>query len=119
MWEVRVLMASLASYTTLLVTAVRIDGVAELKNIAAVRWDGGHPGQEESSVADFIAWLDRGAGRAFVGRADGGRGSRIRVDHDSAQRYLRSRNDDGQHDALLLLPRWQARKAATKHISRR
>jgi hypothetical protein len=36
------------------------------------------------------------------------------------QRYLHSRtDDDGQHDALLQLPRWQARKTATKHMSRR
>jgi hypothetical protein len=112
-------MASLASYTTLHVTAVRIEGDAALKNIAAVRWNGGHVGPEESSVADFIAWLDRGGGRAFVRRADGGRGPRIRVDHDGVQRCLRSRADDGQHDAMLQLPRWQARKAATRHMSRR
>lgn len=113
-------MASLASYTTLHVTAVRIEGVAELKNIAAVRWDAGDGGPEESSVADFVRWLDRGGGRAFVRRADGGRGPRIRVDHDGVQRCLRSRaDDDEQDDALLQLPRWQARKTATKHLSRR
>jgi hypothetical protein len=113
-------MASLASYTTLHVTAVRIEGGAELKNIGAVRWDGGDDGPEESSVADFIRWLDRGGGRAFVRRADGGRGPRIRVEHDGVQRCLRSRTDDnGQHDALLQLPRWQVRKTATKHMSRR
>jgi hypothetical protein len=112
-------MASLASYTTLHVTAVRFVGVAELKNIAAIRWDGGHVGPEESSVADFIRWLDRVGGRAFVRRADGGRGPRIRVDYDGVQRYLRSRSDDdGQQDALLQLPRWQVRKTATKHMSR-
>ncbi len=52
-------MASLASYTTLYMTAVRVDGPVELVNIAAVRWDGGL-GPEDSSVADFIGWLDRG-----------------------------------------------------------
>lgn len=38
------LMASLASYTTLYVTAIRVDGGVSLKNIAAVRWDAGDGG---------------------------------------------------------------------------
>lgn len=37
-------MASLASYTTLYVTAIRVDGGVSLKNIAAVRWDAGDGG---------------------------------------------------------------------------
>jgi hypothetical protein len=75
-------MASLASYTTLYVIAVRVDGGVSLKNIAAVRWDAGDRGPEESSVGDFIGWLDRGDARAFVRRVDGDRGPRIRVDED-------------------------------------
>jgi hypothetical protein len=116
-------MASLASYTTLYVTAIRVDGGAGLKNIMAVRWDAGDGDSEESSVADFISWLDRGDARAFVRRAGGDRGPRIRVDHDDGRRYLRSRADDvglpdgGQPDALLLLPRWQDSKAARRHMS--
>jgi hypothetical protein len=116
-------MASLASYTTLYVTAIRVEGAAELKNITAVRWEAGDRRPEESSVTDFVRWLDRGDARAFVRRADGGRGPRIRVDHNGSQRYLRSRCDDAvpsedeYPDALLLLPRWQAGKAARKHLS--
>ena len=83
-------MASLASYTTLYVTAIRVDGGISLKNIAAVRWDAGDGGPEESSVGDFIGWLERGEARAFVRRADGDRGPRIRVDHDGRRWYLRS-----------------------------
>lgn len=116
-------MASLASYTTLYVTAIRVDGGVSLKNITAVRWDAGDRGPEESSVADFIRWLDRGDARAFVRRAAGDRGPRIRVDHDGRHRYLRSRadgagsSDDGRLDALLLLPRWQDGKATRRHMS--
>ncbi|MFC5264805.1 hypothetical protein ACFPJ1_22045 [Kribbella qitaiheensis] len=80
-------------------------------------------GPEESSVGDFIGWLDRGDARAFVRRADGDRGPRIQVDHDGGRRYLRSRADDagpsdrGRPDALLLLPRWQDGKATKRHMS--
>jgi hypothetical protein len=116
-------MASLASYTTLYVTAIRVDGGISLKNIAAVRWDAGDGGPEESSVGDFIGWLERGEARAFVRRADGDRGPRIRVDHDGRRWYLRSRandagpSDGGRPDALLLLPRWQDGMATRRHMS--
>jgi len=61
-------MASLASYTTLYVTAVGLNGEPDLKHIAAVRWDPGSLDPEESSLADFVRWLDRGAaGGPFFG----------------------------------------------------
>jgi hypothetical protein len=116
-------MASLASYTTLYVTSIRVEGGVSLKNIAAVRWDAGDRSPEESSVSDFIRWLERGGARAFVRRADGDRGPRIRVDHDEGRWYLRSGaddagpSDDERPDALLLLPRWQDGKATRRHMS--
>ncbi|TCC30829.1 hypothetical protein [Kribbella speibonae] len=111
-------MASLASYTTLYVTAIRVDDAVDVRNIAAVRWEG-DLGPEESSVADFVAWLDHGDARAYVRRSDGRRGPRIHVDHDGVQRYLRSRSeDDSLPDALLLLPQWHVSKTK-KHMSRR
>jgi hypothetical protein len=105
------------------VTAICVEGRADLTNITAVRWDAGDRGPEESSVSESIRWLDHGDARAFVRRADGGRGPRVRVDHNGAQRYLRSRRDDvvsfedGQPDALLMLPRWQTGKTRRKHMS--
>lgn len=111
-------MASLASYTTLYVTAIRVEGMADVKNIAAVRWDGGHPGSEESSVTDFIRWLARGDARAFVGLADGGRGPRIHVEYDGVRRDLSSRSEDaGREDALLMLPRLSPGRTTRKHLS--
>ena len=112
-------MASLASFTTLYVTAIRVDGPNDLKNIAALRLDGELLGTEESSVADFIAWLDRGHGRAFVRQPDGGRGPRVHVEYDGERRYVSSRSEDwDQEDALLRLPRWEPGRAAAKHTSR-
>ncbi|TDW69419.1 DUF3892 domain-containing protein [Kribbella pratensis] len=111
-------MASLASYTTLYVTAVGLNGEPDLKHIAAVRWDPGSLDPEESSLADFVRWLDRGAGRAFVRRADGTRGPRVRVNSDGTIRYLRSNPDDvSNQDELLLLPTWQLHRSK-KHSRR-
>ena len=112
-------MSSLASYTTLYVTAIGLAGDPDLGNIFAVRWDAGGRDPEESSAADFIRWLDHGDGRAFVRRTDGSRGPRVRVDSDQTRRYLRSRDDEAsQQDELLLLPHWYTGKHSTKHLSR-
>ena len=107
-------MASLASYTTLHVTAIRVEGPVDVRNIVAVRW-AGERGREESSVGDFISWLDHGSARAYVQQPDGSRGPRVHVDHDGIRRHLRSRpGEDGDQDALLSLPRWQSGRA--KHM---
>ena len=109
-------MASLASYTTLYVTAIGLDGEPDLEHIAAVRWDPGSLDPEESSIADFVRWLDQGAGRAFVRRVDGTRGPQVRVKADGARRYLRSRADGtSEHDELLLLPTWQLHRSSKRH----
>jgi hypothetical protein len=109
-------MASLASYTTLYVTAIGLNGAPDLKHIAAVRWDPGSLDPEESSIADFVRWLDQGAGRAFVRRVDGTRGPQVRVNADGARRYLRSRADGMlEQDELLLLPTWQLHRSSKKH----
>ena len=113
-------MASLASYTTLYVTAIGLAGAPDLENIIAVRWDAGGRDSEESSAADFIRWLDHGLRRAFVRRSDSSRGPQVRVASDGLRRYLRSRDDDvSQQDELLLLPHWYVGKASSKHLSRR
>ncbi|WP_157630499.1 hypothetical protein [Kribbella catacumbae] len=112
-------MASLASFTTLYVTAIRVVEPGDLADITAIRWDGGDLAPEESSVADFIGWLDRGDARAFVRQPDGARGPRIVVSDSGGQRYLRSlRATADQPDALLLLPRWQPSKKR-KHMAAR
>ncbi|WP_410790045.1 hypothetical protein [Kribbella sp. C-35] len=109
-------MASLASYTTLYVTAIGLDGEPDLKHIVAVRWDPGSLDPEESSIADFVRWLDQGAGRAFVRRTDGTRGSLVRVNSDGTRRYLRSHTDDvSKQDELLLLPTWQLTRSSRRH----
>jgi hypothetical protein len=109
-------MASLASYTTLYVTAIGLDGEPDLQHIAAVRWDPGSLDPEESSLADFVRWLDQGAGRAFVRRSDGTRGPRVRVNSDGLRRYLHSHADDlSNQDELLLLPTWQLHRSTKKH----
>ncbi|TDW24429.1 hypothetical protein [Kribbella kalugense] len=109
-------MASLASYRTLYVTAVGLDGEPDLAHIAAVRWDPGSLDPEESSLADFVRWLDQGAGRAFVRRADGTRGPQVRVGADGSRRYLRSRADEvSEQDELLLLPAWQLHRPTKRH----
>lgn len=109
-------MASLASYRTLYVTAVGLNGQTDLEHIAAVRWDPGSLDPEESSIADFVRWLDQGSARAFVRRADGTRGPQVRVTFDGTRRYLRSRADDtSEQDELLLLPSWQLRRSSRRH----
>ncbi|MEV5967031.1 hypothetical protein AB0L70_34995 [Kribbella sp. NPDC051952] len=112
-------MASLASFTTVFVTAVQVNGMDDdPRGITAVRWDSGDRWPEESSVADFVRWLDRGGARAYVLDADGGRGARIRVHHDGRLRHLRTAEGDPALDALLTLPRWQGHGARKKHMSR-
>lgn len=110
-------MASLASYTTLHVTAIGLDGELGLEHIMAIRWDPGSLDPEESSLADFVRWLDHGDGRAFVRRTDGSRGPQVRVQSDGTRRYLRSRTDAiAQQDELLLLPHWNLHKASRKRL---
>jgi hypothetical protein len=110
-------MASLASYRTLFVTAIGLDGTPDLEHIVAVRWDADGRDPEESSIADFVRWLDHGDSRAFVRRTDGNRGARIHVDSDGNHRYLRSHSDESsQQDELLLLPHWHVGKSV-RHLS--
>lgn len=113
-------MVSLASYTTLYITAIRTVGPDSLENITAVRFDGGHTGAEESSVGDLIRWLGRSDVRAYVRRPDGGRGPEVLVDHSDGRPCLRSRVDDDQGlDCLLTLPRWESGRAARRPAHRR
>jgi len=97
---------SLASYPTVLITAIGLaEGREDLRGIADVQWEGSYAGSEESSVEDLIHWLDTGEGRAYVQRPDGARGRRIHVVAGESQRYIRSDPYDETRDALLSLPR--------------
>lgn len=102
-------MVSLASYTTLYITAVRTAGADRVENITAVQFDGGYTGSEESSVGDLIRWLGRSDVRAYVRRPDGSRGPEVVVDDHEDQPCLRSRVDeDAGRDCLLTLPRLES-----------
>jgi hypothetical protein len=80
----------------------------QLKDITAVRFDGGYTGEEEASVGDFLRWLQRSDVRAYVRLSDGGRGPQVQVEHDRTAVHLCSGFDDSAGcDALLNLPRWE------------
>jgi len=100
---------SLASYTTLSITAVGMaEGWDGLRGIATVRWECPSGDSEESSVDDLIRWLRTGGGRAYVKAPDGTRGPKVFVVGTDANRYICSNPDDETADALLQLPRfWQ------------
>jgi hypothetical protein len=101
-------MVSLASFRTLYVTAIRLGEAGQLKDITAVRFDGGYTGEEEASVGDFLRWLQRSDVRAYVRLSDGGRGPQVQVEHDRTAVHLCSGFDDSAGcDALLNLPRWE------------
>jgi hypothetical protein len=113
-------MASLASYTTLYITAIRTVGTHSLENITAVRFDGGYYGEEEVSVGDLIRWLGRGDVRAYVRWPGGNRGPQVVVDDHEGGPCLRSRVDDNVGlDCLLTLPRWDPGKATRRATHRR
>ena len=98
-------MVSLASYTTLYITAIRTVGADSLENITAVQFDGGYTGAEESSVGDLVRRLGRNDVRAYVRRPDGSRGPEVVVDDHDGRPCLRSRLDEEQgRDCLLTLP---------------
>lgn len=98
-------MVSLASYRTVLITAIAlVDGGEDLRSIAGVRFEGDYGGPEESSAEDFIRWLDRVEGRAYVRQPDGTRGLQVHVVDGESQRYLRS-DPHAETDPLLFLPR--------------
>lgn len=104
-------MVSLASYTTLYISGIRMAGGDELENIVAVRFDGGSSGSEESSVGDLIRWLRRTDARAYVRQPDGSRGPEVLVDHHEAGLRLCSQVDDAVGlDCLLTLPRLNGEK---------
>lgn len=100
---------SLASYTTLSITAIGMaEGWDGLRGIASVRWECPSGDSEESSADDLIRWLRTGGGRAYVQAADGTRGPKVFVAGVDSNRYLCSNPDDETADALLELPRfWQ------------
>jgi hypothetical protein len=97
---------SLASYRTVVITAINLaDGRENLRGIAHLRWEGDDGAAEESSVEDFIRWLDRVEGRAYVRLPNGARGPQVDVVGAGSQRHLRSDPYDETTDALLTLPR--------------
>lgn len=113
-------MVSLASYSTLYITAIRMAGGDGLEHIVAVRFDGGYSGDEESSVGDVIRWLGRTDVRAYVRRPGGDRGPEVLVDHHEGQPRLCSRVDDSQGlDCLLTLPRWEVGRTTRRPTHRR
>ncbi|MGW1342692.1 hypothetical protein ACWCOV_16710 [Kribbella sp. NPDC002412] len=104
-------MVSLASYTTLYISAIRTAGGDGLENIVAVRFDGGSSGSEESSVGDLIRWLRRTDARAYVRQPDGSRGPEVLVDDHEGRPRLCSRVDaEAGLDCLLTLPRLNGEK---------
>ena len=113
-------MVSLASFRTLYVTAIRPGDAGQLKDITAIRFDGGYTGEEEASVGDFVRWLQRSDVRAYVRLSDGGRGPQVHLERDRNALYLCSGFDDSAGcDALLNLPRWDGSGFGRKPAHRR
>ena len=113
-------MVSLASFRTLYVTAVRMGGTGQLKDITAVRFDGGYTGEEEASVGDFVRWLQRSDVTAYVRLADGSRGPQVQVERDRSALHLSSSFDHSAGcDALLNLPPWEGSGFGHKAAHRR
>lgn len=97
---------SLASHSTLVVTAIRLaDGREDLPGVTGLRWEAGYGGPEECSIGDLVRWIERGHGNAYVQRPNGTRGARLQVVAGQSRQYVRS-NSDELHDTLLTLPRF-------------